>query len=66
METAGILVGIPCLTIRGISDYCDSHKDKVWQPYAAAAAAAFAKELLLEMNMKQVCEERPIKVKFGG
>jgi len=32
--------------IRGICDYSDSHKNKRWQPYAAATAAAHAKELL--------------------
>jgi hypothetical protein len=37
----------PCLVIRGICDYADSHKNKAWQPYAAATAAAYAKELLL-------------------
>jgi nucleoside phosphorylase len=36
----------PCLVIRGICDYADSHKNKRWQPYAAATAAAYAKELL--------------------
>jgi hypothetical protein len=35
-----------CLVIRGICDYADSHKNKRWQPYAAATAAAYAKELL--------------------
>ena len=36
----------PCLVIRGICDYADTHKNKHWQPYAAATAAAYAKELL--------------------
>jgi nucleoside phosphorylase len=36
----------PCLVIRGICDYADSHKNKRWQPYAAATATACAKELL--------------------
>ncbi len=36
----------PCLVIRGICDYADSHKNKIWQPYAAATAASYAKELL--------------------
>ena len=36
----------PCLVIRGICDYADSHKNRTWQPYAAATAAAYAKELL--------------------
>ena len=35
-----------CLVIRGICDYADSHKNKTWQPYAAATAAACAKEIL--------------------
>ncbi|OAP58336.1 hypothetical protein AYL99_07426 [Fonsecaea erecta] len=47
MEAAGLMDAFPCLVIRGICDYADSHKNKEWQPYAAAAAAAYAKELLL-------------------
>lgn len=47
MEAAGLMNGFPCLVIRGICDYADSHKNKTWQPYAAATAAAYAKELLL-------------------
>ncbi|KAL4786957.1 Pfs domain protein [Aspergillus varians] len=45
MEAAG-LVDFPCLVIRGISDYSDSHKNDRWQRYAAATAAACAKSLL--------------------
>ncbi|KAF1990925.1 hypothetical protein K402DRAFT_438562 [Aulographum hederae CBS 113979] len=47
MEAAGLMNSFPCLVIRGICDYADSHKNKKWQPYAAATAAAYAKELLL-------------------
>jgi hypothetical protein len=36
----------PCLVIRGICDYADSHKNKKWQAYAAGMAAACAKEVL--------------------
>ncbi|KAK6544626.1 hypothetical protein TWF694_001315 [Orbilia ellipsospora] len=46
MEAAGLVNEFPCLVIRGICDYADSHKAKRWQPYAAATAAAFTKELL--------------------
>ena len=46
MEAAGLIDHFPCLVIRGICDYADSHKNKRWQPYAAATAAAYAKELL--------------------
>jgi nucleoside phosphorylase len=46
MEAAGLMDEFPCLVVRGICDYADSHKNKNWQPYAAATAAAYAKELL--------------------
>lgn len=46
MEAAGLVNEFPCVVIRGICDYSDSHKNKDWQPYAAATAAAYAKELL--------------------
>ncbi|CAH0015850.1 unnamed protein product [Clonostachys rhizophaga] len=36
----------PCLIIKGICDYADSHKSKIWQNYAAATAAACTKALL--------------------
>jgi nucleoside phosphorylase len=46
MEAAGLTGNFPCLVVRGICDYSDSHKNKKWQRYAAAVAAAYAKELL--------------------
>jgi nucleoside phosphorylase len=49
MEAAGLMNSFPCLVIRGICDYADSHKNEKWQPYAAGTAAAYAKELLSVM-----------------
>ena len=46
MEAAGMMDNLQCLPIRGICDYSDSHKPKTWQDYAAATAAAYARELL--------------------
>jgi nucleoside phosphorylase len=46
MEAAGLMNELPCLVIRGICDYADSHKNKKWQPYASATAASCAKEIL--------------------
>jgi len=45
-EAAGLMNSFPCLIIRGICDYADSHKNDDWQEYAAATAAAYAKEFL--------------------
>ncbi|EJT72678.1 hypothetical protein GGTG_09537 [Gaeumannomyces tritici R3-111a-1] len=46
MEAAGVMSEFPCLVIRGVSSYADSHKNDAWNHYAAAAAAGCAKELL--------------------
>lgn len=46
MEAAGVMNTVDCLVIRGISDYCDAQKNDIWQEYAAATAAAYAKLLL--------------------
>lgn len=54
MESAGLMEDDPFLIIRGISDYADSHKNKAWQPYAAATAAAYAKELLMVISATSI------------
>lgn len=56
MEAAGIINDTHCLVIRGISDYADSHKNYLWQGYAAATAAAFARQVLCELSSKKVKE----------
>lgn len=58
MEAAGLMNSFPCLVVRGICDYADSHKDKRWQPYAAAMAAAYAKEVLSVIPLAQVAASR--------
>lgn len=59
MEAAGLMDHFPCLVIRGICDYSDTHKNDIWQGYAAVAAAAYAKELLLAIPVTQVQEAQP-------
>jgi nucleoside phosphorylase len=54
MEAAGLMDEFSCLVIRGICDYADSHKNKRWQPYAAATAAAYTKELLSIIPAQEV------------
>jgi nucleoside phosphorylase len=58
MEAAGLMNSFPCLVIRGICDYADSHKNKRWQPYAAATAAAYAKEMLSAIPPAEVAASR--------
>ncbi|CEN61296.1 hypothetical protein ASPCAL07955 [Aspergillus calidoustus] len=53
MEAAGLMNNFPCLVIRGICDYADSHKNKNWQGYAASVAAAYAKELLFATSCSE-------------
>lgn len=61
MEAAGLMNNFPCIVIRGICDYADSHKNKDWQEHAATVAAAFAKELLGHIQPNDINRERPVK-----
>jgi nucleoside phosphorylase len=59
-EAAGLMDNFPCLVVRGICHYADSHKSEQWQPYAAAVAAAYAKELLYIVSECAVEDTRPV------
>ncbi|CAG8014027.1 unnamed protein product [Penicillium salamii] len=60
MEGAGLMDHFPCLVIRGICDYADSHKNKIWQGYAAMVAVAYAKDLLYRIVPHQMEKETRI------
>ncbi|KAH0595387.1 hypothetical protein MHUMG1_06562 [Metarhizium humberi] len=60
MEAAGLMDNFPCLAIRGICDYSDTHKNDEWQGYAAMTAAAYAKNLLERVRPEQVEDEKNI------
>jgi len=53
MEAAGTMNHIAVGVIRGVCDYGDEHKNKEWQPFAAAMAAAYAKAILSEIPPKK-------------
>lgn len=58
MEAAGLMNHFPCLVIRGICDYADSHKNDQWQRYASVAAAAYAKDLLAYVPSRKLQETK--------
>jgi nucleoside phosphorylase len=60
MEAAGLMTNFPCLVIRGICDYADSHKNKTWQVYAAGTAAACGKEVLSVIPSIDVVKARTV------
>ncbi|PKK50765.1 hypothetical protein CI102_4359 [Trichoderma harzianum] len=53
-EAAGLMNHFPCLVIRGICDYADTHSNAEWRGYAAMAAAAYAKDLLCRIPPNRV------------
>jgi hypothetical protein len=53
MEGAGVWDCYPCIIIKSVGDYADSHKNKRWQLYAAATAAACAKAVLSKCGVSQ-------------
>ncbi|KAM0255340.1 hypothetical protein ACHAQJ_005858 [Trichoderma viride] len=58
MEAAGLMSPFPCLVIRGICDYADSYKNKVWQVYAAISAAAYARDILKQIPPIDIIKKR--------
>jgi hypothetical protein len=64
MEAAGLMDTFPCVVIRGVCDYADSHKNKRWQPYAAMTAACYCKELLGMVNLPGVVVTLPASAPF--
>ncbi|KAF4880678.1 Vegetative incompatibility protein HET-E-1 [Colletotrichum siamense] len=66
MEAAGLMRTFPCIVVRGVCDYADTHKNDRWQNYAAAAAAAYAKELLLQVDPADLEQARSIKEIMDG
>lgn len=60
MEAAGLMNHFPCLVIRGICDYSDTHKNTQWQGYAAMTATAYAKDLLSRIPTNKLDAERKI------
>jgi hypothetical protein len=61
METAELISHFPCLVIRGIYNYSDSHKNKKWQGYAAIAAAAYTKDLLCQIPPNKIKAKKKIR-----
>lgn len=51
MEGAGVWDSFPTIIIKSVCDYADSHKNKMWQKYAAATASACSKAFLKEWRM---------------
>ncbi|KAL0942332.1 ankyrin repeat protein [Colletotrichum truncatum] len=65
MEAAGLMNRFPCLVIRGVCDYSDTHKNKEWRGYAAMAAAAYAKDLLKRIAPNKVEAEKKMAELLG-
>jgi nucleoside phosphorylase len=50
MEGAGVWDHFPCVVIKGVCDYSDSHKNYDWQIYSALTAASCMKAFLHEWS----------------
>lgn len=55
----------PSLVVHRISDYSDSYKNDGWQRYAAATAAAFAKEPFNHLTPARVVQTQTINQAKG-
>ncbi|KAJ6031412.1 hypothetical protein N7540_002144 [Penicillium herquei] len=77
MEGAGITNSLPCLVVKGVCDYADSHKNNRWQKYTAGVAAACMKSLLeqwasidspleLYVHLKDGVQDSPCSIEAGS
>ncbi|KXJ88349.1 phosphorylase superfamily protein [Microdochium bolleyi] len=70
MEAAGMWEELPCIVVKGVCDYADSHKAKGWQPFSAASAAAVTKALLSTIQATDRLQKRTssktAKLETGG
>ncbi|KAG8349554.1 hypothetical protein FVEN_g12253 [Fusarium venenatum] len=66
MLAAGIMGQIPCLVIRGICDYADTHKSDEWHYYAAAVAAAYGGAILMKIRGEQVRQTSTMQNMMSG
>ncbi|KAK3613199.1 hypothetical protein LTR22_028256, partial [Elasticomyces elasticus] len=51
MEGAGAWEILPTIVVKGVVDYADSHKNKLWREYPAAQAALCAAALVQEVEL---------------
>ncbi|KAL3429140.1 P-loop containing nucleoside triphosphate hydrolase protein [Aspergillus tetrazonus] len=67
MEGAGVWDHVPCIIIKGVCDYADSHKNKLWQAYAAATGASATKAFLeyWPANHKDASRNRHLMIPFA-
>ncbi|KAL3482632.1 nucleoside phosphorylase domain-containing protein [Aspergillus germanicus] len=68
MEGAGVWDNVPCVIIKGVCDYADSHKSKVWQAYSAATGASVAKAFLeywMPAKHKDTSRRRHVMIPFS-
>ncbi|KAJ0425854.1 hypothetical protein BJY00DRAFT_298425 [Aspergillus carlsbadensis] len=67
IDAAGLVDQLPCLVIRGICDYCDSHKHKSSQGSAALTAAKrSARDKEERARIKDTVNGPPTKVTICG
>lgn len=64
-EVAGLTNSFPCLVIRGIWNYADSHANTRWHAYAAGTASACAKEVLSVIPPTNVATLRTLEEVIG-
>ncbi|KAL8402640.1 hypothetical protein RB596_009125 [Gaeumannomyces avenae] len=66
MEGAGAWDQVPCIVVKGVCDYADSHKNKEWQNFAAATAASVTMGILDRYEVPGSPMEEAVTPTGGG
>ncbi|KAJ5261272.1 hypothetical protein N7478_011867 [Penicillium angulare] len=57
---SALMNNFPCLVIRAICDYADSHANNLWKGYAAMVAAVYAKDLLYSIDPEILAQQKTV------
>lgn len=55
MEAAGLWEDVPSLVVKGVFDYGDSHKNKLWHHFSSATAACTARAIIERLPRTEGC-----------
>ena len=66
MDVEEMIQQFPFLVVRGICDYSDSHQKGEWHGYAALMAAAYARDVLLQLRSHRFAAENPLNERALG
>jgi hypothetical protein len=65
IEAGGVWEEVPCIIVKRMCDYADSHKNKKWQDFAAATTATIMKAFLERLPQIDKSQSQALAIRDG-